>query len=126
MSGEHEIYRTLLNAEERGEAVALVTVIRVEGSVPRHEGSKMVVRADGSIVGTIGGGMLESMVIKEALQTISDGQTRSASYTLNDLDEGDPGICGGTIEVFIEPVGISPTVLIIGMGHVGKALAEVA
>lgn len=124
MSDDRAVYEALLAAEAAGETAALATVVQVQGSVPRHAGSKMLVRADGSIVGTVGGGAMESLVIKEALASMRDGQTRIPSYTLNDITAGDPGICGGTVQVFIEPVGIVPTLLVIGIGHVGKALAE--
>lgn len=124
MEDTREVYAAVLAAQEKGEAVALATVVRVQGSVPRHEGSKMLVRADGSFVGTVGGGRMEALVIQEALATLADGQTRMPSYALNDLEAGDPGICGGTVQVFIEPVGSAPTLLVIGGGHVGKALAE--
>jgi xanthine dehydrogenase accessory factor len=118
------VFEALLDAQAKSEAVALATVVSVKGSVPRHEGSKMLVRADGSIIGTIGGGAMESLVIKEAVAAITDGKTRMPSYNLNDIKAGDPGICGGTVQVFIEPVGFPPTLLVIGGGHVGKALAE--
>jgi len=118
------VLEALLKAQASGEAAALATVVSVQGSVPRHEGSKMLVRADGSIVGTVGGGAMESRVIQEALAAMQDGKTRMPSYTLNDLAAGDPGICGGTVQVFIEPIGLVPTLLVIGGGHVGKALAE--
>jgi xanthine dehydrogenase accessory factor len=104
--------------------VALATVIQVQGSVPRHPGSKMMVRADGSIVGTVGGGRMEALVVQEAQAAIADGQARTASYSLNDIGAGDPGICGGTVQLFIEPSATPPTLLVIGIGHVGKALAE--
>lgn len=118
------VYEALLDAQTRGEAVALATVISVRGSMPRHPGSKMLVRADGTIVGTVGGGSMEQRVIEEALAALQDGQTRTPSYTLNSLEAGDPGICGGTAQFFIEPVITSPTLLVIGGGHVGKAVAE--
>lgn len=118
------VYEALLDAQTRGEAVALATVTSVRGSMPRHPGSKMLVRADGTIVGTIGGGSMEQRVIQEALAALHDGQTRTPSYTLNNLEDGDPGVCGGTAQFFIEPVVTSPTLLVIGGGHVGKAVAE--
>lgn len=124
MDDVRPVYEALLEAQKRGEAVALATVISVKGSVPRHEGSKLLVRADGSFVGTVGGGAMEGLVIKEALASLMDGKTRRPSYTLNDIAAGDPGVCGGTLEVFIEPINIAPTLLVIGGGHVGKALAE--
>lgn len=119
-----EVYEALLAAQTTGEAVALATVIGVKGSVPRHVGSKMLIRADGSFVGTVGGGRMEALVIEAGLAALADGQTRMPTYALNDLQAGDPGICGGTVQVFVEPIGSAPLLLVIGGGHVGKALAE--
>ncbi len=124
MDENRAVYAALLEAQDQGTAAALATVIRVQGSVPRHEGSKMLVYADKTYVGTVGGGALESLVIGEAVAALADGQTRRQTYTLNDLAAGDPGICGGTVEVFIEAVATAPTLLVIGGGHVGKALAQ--
>ncbi|MBA3875284.1 MAG: XdhC family protein [Anaerolineae bacterium] len=124
MSEDRAVFEAALAAKEQGELVALATVVSVTGSVPRHTGSKMLVRQNGLIVGTVGGGAMEALVVKEALVAIQDGKTRMPSYTLNDLANGDPGICGGTVQVFIEPVGAAPTLFVIGGGHVGKALAE--
>jgi xanthine dehydrogenase accessory factor len=124
MDDVRAVYEALLEAQNRGEAAALATVVSVKGSVPRHEGSKLLVRADGTFVGTVGGGAMEGLVIKEALAALTDGKTRMPSYTLNDIAAGDPGICGGTVQVFVEPINVAPTLLVIGGGHVGKALAE--
>jgi xanthine dehydrogenase accessory factor len=121
---EKDIYRALLEAQEQSLPAALATVIRTQGSMPRHAGSKMLVYADGRIVGTVGGGALEARVVKEAQAAIADGQTRIGSYTLNDLEAGDPGVCGGTADIYIEPLQLRPTLVVIGCGHVGKALAE--
>jgi xanthine dehydrogenase accessory factor len=118
------VFEAALEAESKGQPVALATVIQATGSVPRHEGSKMLVRPDGSIVGTVGGGKMEALVIEEGQRAIADGRTRSVSYALNDLKVGDPGICGGTVQVFIEPLASPPTLVVIGGGHVGKALGE--
>jgi xanthine dehydrogenase accessory factor len=118
------VFEALLTAQKQGEPVALATVIQVQGSVPRHPGSKMLIRADGSIVGTVGGGRMESLVMEAGLTAMQDGKTRTPTYSLNDLLAGDPGICGGTVQVFIEPIGSAPLLLVIGGGHVGKALAE--
>jgi xanthine dehydrogenase accessory factor len=121
---EKDVLRELLNAQDKGLPVALATVIRTSGSMPRHAGSKMLVWPDGRIVGTVGGGAMESRVIADAQAALADGQTRVVSYTLNDLKDGDPGVCGGTAEIFIEPTLTRPTLVVIGCGHVGKALAE--
>ncbi len=118
------VFETALEAESKGQPVALATVIQATGSVPRHEGSKMLVRSDGSIVGTVGGGKMEALVIEEGQRAIIDGKARTVSYALNDLKAGDPGICGGTVQVFIEPLASPPTLVVIGGGHVGKALGE--
>jgi xanthine dehydrogenase accessory factor len=123
---EQNVLRALLDAQEQGLAVVLVTVIRTQGSMPRHAGSKMLVRGNGEIVGTVGGGEMEARVIRDALASIQSGQTRIETYTLNDLSAGDPGVCGGTAELFIEPQLTQPTLLVMGCGHVGKALAELA
>jgi xanthine dehydrogenase accessory factor len=125
MTDDHrEVYEAIVKANQAGLAVALATVIATQGSMPRHAGSKMLVYANGDIVGTIGGGAMESLVIKVALQSLQDGKARTESYMLNNLADGDPGICGGTATIFIEPLSIAPMLLVIGGGHVGKALAE--
>ncbi len=124
MDDTRAVYEAILEAQTTGDPAALATVIAVSGSVPRHEGSKMLVRSDGSFVGTVGGGAMESRVIAEALAALNDGAARRVSYTLNDLGAGDPGVCGGTVEIFVEPIAVAPTLLLIGVGHVGKALAE--
>ncbi|MEM6530900.1 MAG: XdhC family protein, partial [Chloroflexota bacterium] len=121
---QRAVYDALALAQQNATPVALATVISTQGSMPRHAGSKMLVYEDGRTVSTVGGGAMESRVIKAALAAISDGQTRFETYSLNSIEAGDPGICGGTAQIFIEPVGTSPTLLVIGGGHVGKALAE--
>ena len=125
MSDElHDVYQALSEAQQNNRPVTLVTVIETQGSIPRHAGSKMLVYPDGSIVGTIGGGLMESQVIEEALLAQKETTPRIRQYTLNDFDSGNVGICGGTAKMFIEPIGIASTLLVIGGGHVGKALAE--
>lgn len=121
---EHDIFRALVAAQDQGLGIALCTVIRTTGSMPRHAGTKMLVYSDGKIIGTIGGGGMESRVIADAQTVIKNGKARLESYTLNDPQRGDPGVCGGTADIFIESVGVLPTLVVIGCGHVGKALAE--
>lgn len=120
------IFAAAADLEREGESGALCTIIRSRGSTPRHQGSKMLVYADGRFTGTVGGGEIESRVIKEALAAIQDGQSRLLSYDMVNPQEGDPGVCGGTVEVFVEPVLPRPLVLIVGGGHVGKAVAHLA
>ena len=120
------IYEAILEAERSGQLAALATVIRARGSVPRHETSKMLVFTDGRIVGTVGGGELENRTIEEAKQVAHEGTPRVVTHTLVDPLHGDAGVCGGEVQVFIEPITPPPTLLIIGAGHVGRSLAHLA
>jgi xanthine dehydrogenase accessory factor len=121
---DQDIFRAVIDAQTNGQSAALATVIRAQGSLPRHVGSKMLVLPDGHIVGTVGGGAMEAKVIAEAKTVIASSESKIVTYTLNDIAKGDPGICGGTVEIFIEPLVTPPVLLVIGCGHVGKALAE--
>ncbi len=112
--------------EQQGRAFALVTVIRAHGSVPRHDGSKMIVLSDGKTDGTIGGGDMEGRVIREALEALTSGESRVLSYAFRDVAQGDVGVCGGEVDVFVEPVKARAKVVIVGGGHVGRAVAHLA
>lgn len=120
------IFHSLSEMEAENQAGALCMVIRSKGSTPRHTGSKMLVFPDGKIEGTVGGGELENRVIREALEAISDGRPRILEYQMTDPKRGDVGVCGGQVEVYVEPVRPKPTIVVIGAGHVGKALAYLA
>ncbi len=117
-------YTTLAELEQRGQSAALCTIVRARGSVPRHVGSKLLVYADGRQAGTIGGGEMESRVVEAARAALADGQPRLVHYQLADPQAGDPGVCGGEVDVFVEPVRPAPTLLVIGAGHVGRALVH--
>jgi xanthine dehydrogenase accessory factor len=86
----------------------------------------MLVFADGRFVGTVGGGSMEQRTIEEAQAIARSGGSKIVEYSLIDPRMGDPGVCGGTVEIFIEPVNPPPSVVIIGAGHVGKATAHLA
>jgi xanthine dehydrogenase accessory factor len=120
------IYQALAQLEASGEYGILCTIIGSQGSTPRHEGSKMLVYADGHILGTVGGGELENRVIKEALASFQDRKTKRLSYSMVDPQDGDPGVCGGSVEIYLEPIGGKPEVLVVGGGHVGKSVAHLA
>lgn len=120
------IYQALANLEESGISGVLCTIIQSRGSTPRHEGSKMLVFADGRFIGTVGGGEVEQRVIVEALAALEEGRSRLLSYDMVDPSQGDPGVCGGQLEIYVEPILPKPTVVIIGVGHVGKAVAHLA
>ena len=120
------IFERLANLEREGESVAIATVIHAQGSVPRHEGSKMLIYPGGGIEGTIGGGELENRVIEEALQVLKDGKPRILKYAFRDPEQGDVGVCGGEMEVFVEALRPNSTLVVVGGGHVGKAVAHLA
>jgi xanthine dehydrogenase accessory factor len=122
----NNIYSAILEAQSSNTPCALCTVIRARGSVPRHATSKMLVYADGKFVGTIGGGEMESRMIEAAKQIARSRQAQIFEYNLVDPKQGDPGVCGGTVEIFIEPINPPPQVIIIGAGHVGRAVAHLA
>ncbi len=123
---DDSLFSRLADLERKGEPFALATVVRASGSVPRHPGSKMIVLPDGRLEGTIGGGEMEGRVVEEALQGLRDGQARLLRYELSDPSAGDPGVCGGEMEVFVEPMGSRPTLVVVGGGHVGQAVVHLA
>ncbi len=125
MSNDHnqQVLAELMAAQEMGVPVVLATIIKARGSVPRRSGAKMLVFDDGRISGTIGGGEMEARIISEAQACLADGQTRVVPYSLVDPQRGDPGVCGGEVEVYLEPYAPPATLLVIGCGHVGKAVA---
>lgn len=123
---ERELLRNLADAVERGEPAVLVTVIATDRSVPRHAGSKMLLFSDGRQIGSIGGGEMESRVIDAAGEALVDGCTRRLDFDLVDPASGDPGVCGGSVDLYLEPYMPEPTLLVIGCGHVGKAVVELA
>lgn len=118
--------REFLAAIDNGEAVALATIVDTRRSVPRHAGTKMLVRQDGRCSGSVGGGEMEARVVAEALQALADGRPRLVRYELLDPGKGDPGVCGGEVAVYVEPHVPAPTVLVVGCGHVGRAVTELA
>lgn len=123
---EGSIFQALAELEQRGEGGVLCTIVRSRGSTPRHTGSKMLVYPDGHFIGTVGGGEVESRVIREALSVLNEGRPRLLSYDMVDPSQGDPGVCGGQLEIYMDPILSKAVVVVIGGGHVGKAVAHLA
>lgn len=121
-----DIYKALSEIEQNNESAALCTVVKSIGSTPRHVGSKMLVYSDGKFIGTVGGGDLEHRVLDEAWIAMTDGESRLLTYRMSDPSRGDPGVCGGTVEVFVEPILPPAMIVVIGAGHVGKAVVHLA
>jgi len=121
------IFTAARDALERGEPVALVTIVRTQGSTPQRVGAKMLVYADGRTIGTIGGGCYEHDALGKAREALANSQPRLVAYELSDdLAEETGLICGGRMEVFIEPLEASPRLYLIGAGHVSFHLARAA
>ncbi|GAI13177.1 unnamed protein product, partial [marine sediment metagenome] len=114
-----------MRIKDEGEEAALVTIVSATGSTPREEGAKMLVKADGSIIGTIGGGSLEAQVIEEAIGVIKQGKSKRLHIGLTAKEVEEEGmLCGGELEVFIEPILTPPTLYLFGGGHISLPLAK--
>jgi xanthine/CO dehydrogenase XdhC/CoxF family maturation factor len=99
------VYRAVVEAAAAHRAVALATVLSTRGSVPRHAGSKMVVDPESGIIGTIGGGCGEAEVMEAARQVVRDGIPQVVRVELTDaIDSWSPAVCGGVMDILIEPV----------------------
>ena len=121
-----QILDLLREAVDEQRPVVLATVVSTRRSVPRRSGTKMLVYDDGSQVGTVGGGAMESRVLQSASDALRTGRTELLSYDLLDPAKGDPGVCGGTVDIYLEPYLPSHTVFVIGAGHVGRAVVDLA
>lgn len=118
------VLKALADLPRTGTAAALCTIIQTKGSTPRKAGAKMLVYQDGSIIGTIGGGEIEARVIAEARESIHSGESKVLSFDLIDPQKGDPGICGGSQDVFVDPLKQPQDLIVIGGGHVGRAVVH--
>jgi xanthine dehydrogenase accessory factor len=122
-----EVFSAVADALERGESAALVTIVSTTGSTPQRVGAKMLVFGDGRIVGTIGGGCYENDAFWKAREAITTRRPELVHYELSDDFAQETGlICGGQMDVYIEPIEPSPELYIIGAGHVGFHLARLA
>jgi xanthine dehydrogenase accessory factor len=122
-----EVFAALGEALTRGEDVALVTIVRANGSTPQRVGAKMLVFADGRVVGTIGGGCYENDALWKAREALTTRRAMTVRYELaDDFAEENGLICGGQMDVFIEPIEPSPALYIFGAGHVGLYLGRLA
>lgn len=111
----------------RGETVALVTVVRARGSTPQRAGAKMLVFADGRTVGTIGGGCYENDAFWKARAAIASGKPALLHYELNDDFAQENGlVCGGQMDVHVDPLEPTPHLFVLGAGHVGWYLGRLA
>jgi xanthine dehydrogenase accessory factor len=122
-----DLFEEIVKMRREGRRGALATIVHTNGSIPSYESSRMLVREDGSIAGTIGGGCVEAEVWAAAKEVIGIEQPRKMTFNLNNDAGYDSGlICGGTLEVFVEPILPQPRLCIFGGGHVSTAVAKIA
>ncbi len=122
-----DIFDEIVRLRKLGQKCAVATIVQVNGSIPSYESAKMVVREDGSMLGTIGGGCVEAEVWNAAREVIANERSKQMKFSLGQDAAYDNGlICGGQLEVFIEPVVPSPKAFIFGAGHISKSLSKVA
>ena len=122
-----DVFEEVVRIRRAGQRAALATIVHTDGSIPSYEASRMLVRDDGSIAGTVGGGCVEAEVWAAAKEVIQTEQPRKMIFNLNHEPGFDSGlICGGTLEIFVEPILPQPMLYIFGGGHISAALANVA
>jgi xanthine dehydrogenase accessory factor len=122
-----DLYEEILKLKAEGGSAALATITRTEGSTPRETGTKMLVREDGTILGTIGGGCLEGQVTVEAIMVIREEKPRTFHYDLTGKEAAEAGmICGGILDIYIEPIIPTPTVFIFGGGHISLFVSKIS
>jgi xanthine dehydrogenase accessory factor len=122
-----DIYREIVRLREEQRRGALATIVNVRGSIPAFETAKMLVRDDGSIVGTVGGGCVEAEVWTAAKEVMQSEKPQSLTFNLNNDPKYDTGlVCGGTLEIFVEPVLPAPRLYLFGAGHVAFNIYKVA
>ncbi len=121
-----DIFEEVVRLRREGIPAALATIVATRGSTPGRESMRLLVQADGTFLGTVGGGCLEAEVYETAMDVIRDETSQTMSFRLNEKDMPDSGLlCGGEVTIFVEPL-TTPSLWIFGGGHISKALCQVA
>ncbi len=121
-----DIYERIVELRRAGRRAALATIVKRLGSTPRKDHAKMLILDDGTSVGSVGGGCVEAAVWEAGRTAIAEGRAQLVRYELNDDDAENEGlICGGTVEVFVEPLLPDPKLVILGAGHLGRAISDI-
>ncbi len=121
-----DLYEELVRLRRLGQKCALATIVQVRGSIPSYESAKLLVREDGSMIGTIGGGCVEAEVWNAAREVIETEKPKHLTFNLGQDAAYDNGlICGGQLDVFVEAVVPLPQAIIFGGGHISKSLSKV-
>jgi xanthine dehydrogenase accessory factor len=120
-----DIYQEIVRIRTEGGEAALATIVSTQGSTPREVGSKMLIKSDESSIGSIGGGNVEAEVWREAKRVMSEGKPRILHFDLTGKETTEEGmICGGIMDVFVEPIQSLPTLYLLGAGHVSVPLSK--
>lgn len=126
MNRDTDIFEAIVRLRRDGTPAAMATIVGTRGSTPGRTSMRLLVLADGTFLGTVGGGCLEAEVYDAALAAIADEQPRSLQFRLTEKESPDSGLmCGGEVTIFVEPI-TTPALWIFGGGHVSKALTQVA
>ena len=122
-----DIYEEIVRVRFEGGKAALATIVRRQGSTPRRDFAKMLISEDGSTIGSVGGGQTEAEVLKEAERIMDTGEASLLKYQLTQKDAEAEGLtCGGTVEIFVEPILPDPKLILMGAGHIGQTVASAA
>jgi xanthine dehydrogenase accessory factor len=122
-----DLYDEIVRLRKLGQKCAVATIVQVNGSIPSFESAKILVREDGSFMGTVGGGCVEAEVWNAAREVIETEKPRHLSFSLGQDAAYDEGlICGGQLNIFVEPVIPQPRAFIFGGGHVSKGISKIA
>ena len=122
-----DIYEEVVRLRRLGQKCALATIVQVNGSIPSYESAKLLVREDGSMLGTIGGGCVEAEVWNVARDVMQNERPRHMNFSLGQDAAYDNGlICGGQLSVFVEPVVPQPRLYVFGAGHISKSISKIA
>lgn len=121
-----DIYEEIVKIKQEGGQAALATVVVTKGSTPREQGSKMLIKSDGTIIGSVGGGCTESEVWQQAQKVMEEGKPKVLHFDLTGQNAEEEGmICGGTMDVYLEPILSQPTIYIFGGGHISLAISRI-
>ena len=122
-----DVYEEVVRLRRLGQKCALATIVQVNGSIPSYESAKLLVREDGSMLGTVGGGCVEAEVWNAAREVMETERPRQMNFSLGQDAAYDNGlICGGQLSIFVEPVVPQPRAFIFGGGHISKSISKVA
>jgi len=121
-----EIYRELVSVTSKGERAVLAIVISSRGSAPREAGAKMLIKKDGSFIGSVGGGGVEHQIQKKAIEVMNSGESQIVHFDLSGRGREAAMICGGQMDVFLEPILSQETLYLFGAGHISQSTAAMA